>query len=68
MDRSQALDLLGARAGGAAFLPDQQTAWAMLAVNLHGQGLGIGLMFFGFSCIIFGRLIAESGVLPRSLG
>ncbi|WP_416758125.1 DUF4386 domain-containing protein [Roseateles sp. So40a] len=63
-----ALDLLGAPAVGAAFLPGQQAALAMLAVNLHGQGLGIGLVFFGFSCIICGGLIAKSGVLPRALG
>ncbi len=63
-----ALDLLGAPPVSAAFLPGQQAALAMLAVNLHGQGLGIGLVFFGFSCVICGGLIAASGVLPRALG
>jgi membrane-bound ClpP family serine protease len=40
----------------------------MLAVSLHGQGFGIGLIFFGVACVIRGALIAKSGVLPRVLG
>ena len=40
----------------------------MLAVQLHGQGFGIGLIFFGVACLIRGALIARSGVLPRLLG
>ena len=63
-----ALDLLTAPAVGAAFLPGQREALAMLAVQLHGQGFGIGLIFFGVACVIRGALIAASGVLPRLLG
>jgi len=63
-----ALELLSAPAMGAAFLPGQREALAMLAVSLHGQGFGIGLVFFGFSCVMCGGLIATSGVLPRLLG
>ncbi|MBI3346991.1 MAG: DUF4386 domain-containing protein [Burkholderiales bacterium] len=63
-----ALDLLTGTAMGAAFPPAQREALAMLAVQLHGQGFGIGLLFFGFSCVICGGLIARSGVLPRVLG
>lgn len=62
-----ALDLLtGATA--TAFPPAQREALAMLAVQLHGQGFAIGLVFFGFSCLICGGLIARSGALPRLLG
>ncbi|MFN3861686.1 MAG: DUF4386 domain-containing protein [Roseateles sp.] len=43
-------------------------ALAMLAVQLHGQGFGIGLLFFAVACLIRGALIAASGVLPRVLG
>ena len=53
---------------GSAFPPEQREALAMLAVQLHGQGFGIGLIFFGFACVIRGALIAASGVLPRVLG
>lgn len=63
-----ALDLLTTPAVGAAFLPGQREALAMLAVNLHGQGFGMGLIFFGVACVIRGALIAASGVLPRVLG
>lgn len=62
------LDLLTSPAIANAFLPGQGEALAMLAVQLHGQGFGIGLIFFGFACVIRGALIARSGVLPRTLG
>lgn len=63
-----ALDLLTAPAIDAAFLPGQREALAMLAVGLHSQGFGIGLVFFGVACVIRGALIAASGVIPRLLG
>ncbi|HEY8879521.1 MAG TPA: DUF4386 domain-containing protein [Roseateles sp.] len=62
------LDLLTAPAVIDAFLPGQREALAMLAVSLHGQGFGIGLIFFGFACVIRGALIVKSGVAPRLLG
>lgn len=63
-----ALEFATAPGLGAAFLPGQRDALAMLAVQLHGQGFGIGLIFFGFACVIRGALIASSGVAPRLLG
>ena len=63
-----ALDLLTTPALGDAFLPGQREALAMLAVGLHGQGFGIGLIFFGVACVIRGALVAASGLLPRVLG
>lgn len=62
------LDLLTSPALAAALPPGQREALAMLAVQLHGQGFGIGLIFFGFACVIRGALIVASGVLPRALG
>lgn len=62
------LDLLTTPAMSAAFAPGQRDALAQLAVQLHGQGFGIGLIFFGFACVIRGALVAASGVLPRVLG
>ncbi|MBV8034368.1 DUF4386 domain-containing protein [Roseateles sp.] len=62
------LELLTGPTIGAAFPPGQREALAMLAVQLHGQGFGIGLIFFGCACVIRGALIAASGVLPRVLG
>ena len=63
-----ALEFATAPGLGAAFLPGQRDALAMLAVQLHGQGFGIGLIFFGFACVIRGALIASSSVAPRLLG
>ena len=63
-----ALDVLTSPAMAAAFLPGQRDALALFAVHLHGQGFGIGLIFFGFACLLRAWLIARSGVLPRVLG
>lgn len=62
------LDLLTSAGIAAAFAPAEREALAMLAVHLHAQGFGIGLIFFGFACVIRGWLVARSGVLPRPLG
>lgn len=63
-----ALDLLTSPSMAAAFPPSQRDALALFAVHLHGQGFGIGLIFFGVACVVRGALIARSGVLPRPLG
>lgn len=63
-----ALDLLTAPAVVGALPPGQREALALLAVQLHSQGFGIGLVFFGAACLIRGALIARSGVVPRALG
>lgn len=52
----------------AVFTPEQQQAVTMLVAQVHGQGMAIGLLFFGFACLVRGGLIAQSGVLPRWLG
>ncbi|MFZ8305248.1 DUF4386 family protein, partial [Staphylococcus aureus] len=62
------LDLLTSPSMAAAFPPSQRDALALFAVHLHGQGFGIGLIFFGVACVVRGALIARSGVLPRPLG
>jgi hypothetical protein len=43
-------------------------AIAALAAAMHGQGFGLGLIFFGISCVIRGYLIFQSAFLPRTLG
>ena len=63
-----ALEFATAPGLAAAFLSGQRDALAMLAVQLHGQGFGIGLVFFGCACVIRGALVAASGVAPRVLG
>ena len=51
-----------------AFDLHQLQALAYISVKAHGYGFGIGLIFFGFECIIDGYLIFKSGFLPRTLG
>ena len=51
-----------------AFSPDQLATLSMTALDLQAQGYGIGLVFFGFYCLIIGYLIVKSRFLPRILG
>jgi hypothetical protein len=46
----------------------QRETLSYLAIQAHGYGFGIGLIFFGFACLIKGYLIAQSGFLPKALG
>jgi hypothetical protein len=51
-----------------AFDPQQLQTLAYLSISLHGYGLGVGLIFFGFVCLIEGYLIFKSGYFPKTLG
>jgi hypothetical protein len=41
---------------------------AYVALRVHGLGYGVSLLFFGFSCILFGYLLRNSLFLPQILG
>jgi len=51
-----------------AFDPGQRQALAYLSIRSHGYGFSIGLIFFGFTCLVLGYLIFKSGYFPRILG
>jgi hypothetical protein len=51
-----------------AFEPRQLHALSYLFIRLHGHGFGVGLIFFGFTCLVLGYLIFRSGYLPKVLG
>lgn len=51
-----------------AFSPEQLQVLSYLAIKAHGFGFGIGLIFFGFACLVRGYLIFRSGYLPKTLG
>ena len=53
--------LLILQAGGA---PDA----AMLALQLHGHGYDLGLVFFGVNSLLTGWLLVISGYVPKLLG
>jgi uncharacterized protein DUF4386 len=62
------LFLLGDAAYLKAFDAEQLQAWSYLAIRLHEHGFGIGLLFFGFVCLVEGYLIRKSRYLPALLG
>ncbi|HUM47770.1 MAG TPA: DUF4386 domain-containing protein [Chitinophagales bacterium] len=39
-----------------------------LFIKLHDYGFGVGLIFFGFVCMIEGYLIFKSGYFPKPIG
>ncbi len=50
------------------FTVEQLQALAFMSLKLHAQASNIGLVFFGFYCLLIGWLIFRSGFLPRLLG
>ncbi|MDQ6629073.1 MAG: DUF4386 domain-containing protein, partial [Pseudomonadota bacterium] len=53
---------------GNAFPAAQLQALSLLAIESHAHGFAIGLVFFGFACLVRGFLIFKSGYLPRAIG
>ena len=62
------LFLLNGTGTSASFSAEQLQALSYLAIKAHGHGFGIGLIFFGFACLVRGYLIYRSGYLPKLLG
>jgi Domain of unknown function (DUF4386) len=50
------------------FSPEQLHALSLLAIKAHSYGFGIGLVFFGFACLVRGYLIFNAGFFPKILG
>jgi hypothetical protein len=63
-----ALALTGGSPVLDAFSVPQRQALAAFAMQLHGEGYAISLIFFGVGCGILGMLVYRSGYLPRVLG
>lgn len=51
-----------------AFQPEQLHAMASLSLKSYSYGFGVGLIFFGWMCLILGYLIIRSGYIPKALG
>ena len=51
-----------------AFDSHQLEAWSYLSIKSHAYGFGIGLIYFGFACLVYGFLIYKSTYLPRVIG
>jgi len=55
--------------GSANALPAEVAqGLAYVAITAHGYGFGVGLVFFGFACLVRGYLIMHCDYLPRTLG
>ena len=52
----------------SAFVPEQLQALALILLKLNAQAYDIGLVFFGFWCVLVGYLIFRSTFLPRIIG
>jgi hypothetical protein len=52
----------------SAFTTSQLQALALASLKLYVLGFSIGMVFFGFQCILIGCLVARSMFLPRVLG
>ena len=62
------LSFLGGEDYLKVFNPHQLQALGYLSLDLHESGYGIGLIFFGFTCLIVGYLMFRSGYFPRIIG
>jgi len=60
--------ILGNKAYLGVFQPGQLAALSAMALDFQSQGYAIGLVFFGFYCIIIGCLIFKTLYIPRLLG
>ena len=63
-----ALFLLGNASYLKALDPGQREALMSVFLKADSYGFGIGLIYFGFTCLVLGYLISKSGYLPRILG
>lgn len=51
-----------------AFEPAQVHAFANMALKMHNIAFNVAPIFFGFTCIVYGHLIYNSGYFPKLLG
>jgi hypothetical protein len=52
----------------SAFAPEQLQALALVLLRLNAQAYDLGLVFFGFWCVLIGYLVFRSTFLPRTIG
>ena len=50
------------------FEPNQLATLSQLSLNIQGVGYAIGLIFFGFYCLLVGYVIFKSAMVPKFLG
>lgn len=50
------------------FQPNQLAALSQLSLNIQEVGYAIGLVFFGFYCLLVGYIIIKSRMIPKFIG
>lgn len=50
------------------FQQNQIATLSLLSLNIQSQGYGIGLVFFGFYCILIGYVIFKTNAIPKIIG
>jgi Domain of unknown function (DUF4386) len=50
------------------FQQNQLATLSLLSLNIQSQGYGIGLVFFGFYCILIGYVIFKTNAIPKIIG
>lgn len=68
LNQHAAVLVLGGAGYAGAFRPDQLNALALLFLDLHSHGYDLGLLFFGLSCLVLGRLVVRSVLFPGIFG
>ncbi len=60
--------LLGNDTYLTTFQTNQLATLSLLSLNIQAQGYGIGLVFFGFYCILIGYIIFKTNAIPKIIG
>lgn len=68
LNQISSLLLLSNEAYLNAFPKDQLVTLSLLSLNIQSQGYGIGLVFFGFYCILTGYVIFKTNAIPKIIG
>jgi hypothetical protein len=63
-----ALAILRDGGSSSALTVEQAQDLTLTVLNLYGQALSAGIVFFGFYCLLIGYLIFRSTFLPRVVG
>jgi len=60
--------LLGNESYLNTFQDNQLATLSLLSLHIQSQGYGIGLVFFGFYCILIGYVIFKTNAIPKIIG
>ncbi len=50
------------------FQQNQLATLSLLSLNIQSQGYAVGLVFFGFYCLIVGYVIYKTKAIPKTIG